>query len=77
MVNEKAVIRKLNKHILLKFFLMCILCYIGGLSSPDSCIECVQSMEGFCCKEAVLELNDWTQDFISSRNEFVCIKSGS
>ena len=28
-VNEKAVIRKLNQHILLKFFLMCILCYIG------------------------------------------------
>jgi len=28
-INEKAIVRKLNKHILLKFFLMCILCYIG------------------------------------------------
>ena len=31
-INEKAVIRKLNRHILLKFFLMCILCYIGKLA---------------------------------------------
>ena len=29
-VNEKTVLRKLNQHILLKFFLMCILCYIGA-----------------------------------------------
>ncbi len=28
-IHEKTVLRKLNQHILLKFFLMCILCYIG------------------------------------------------
>lgn len=28
-VCEKAVIKKLNRHILIKFFLMTILCYIG------------------------------------------------
>jgi hypothetical protein len=33
-INEKAIVRKLNKHILLKFFLMCILCYIGEAPTP-------------------------------------------
>ena len=28
-VDERVVIRKVNQHILLKFFLMTILCYIG------------------------------------------------
>lgn len=37
-VNEKAVIRKLNKHILLKFFLMCILCYIGTPQHMTHCL---------------------------------------
>ena len=28
-INEKAIVRKLNKHLLVKFLLMTLLCYIG------------------------------------------------
>lgn len=34
-VNEKAIVRKLNQHLVVKFFLMTVLCYIGTSCSAS------------------------------------------
>ena len=46
-INEKAIVRKLNKHLLVKFLLMTLLCYIGESKLCPMKDDTINSLSAF------------------------------